>query len=231
MGLSYTEKLSSMFASITPDEKVKAVTAWFNEVDEIIADIKELTSSTSKHHDKTAILTLYALLERMASFRYRSSKLGSGKKFKKILLDYSGDKAALEKIDLAFLGERNCFIYTKNKSYIYGIKKIHNKIIDVLNELYGTIEVGMKNRFIELDNIHAALLSKQICPTCLDKNALKLYSVHEVIYRFGRCKAVHEGEFITVGFITLPFLIYVVQNITNNLRGACIAEKKWAYEL
>lgn len=115
---------------------------------------------------------------------------------------------------------QNTHIYKKT------IKKIHGSIKQALHELYGTINTSMTNRFININTLHQNLLSKGICSTCLEIDNLKLFSVYEVIYRFGRCKAIHEGEFIAVGFITLPLLMSITQNIAENLKTACLTQKK-----
>jgi hypothetical protein len=215
--------------SYTSDDKVALVTAWFNEIEEIINEIQSL--SDKKYYKQIAIPALYTILERLAWFRYRRESFNSSEKFKKLLLTYSTDPSELKKIDLAFLHQWDVSEHQETAIYIKTIKKIHSQIKKLLTEVYGEISTSMLDRFIDINTLHQALLNTGICSTCIEVEGLKLFSVCEVIYRFGRCKATHEGEFIAVGFISIPLLISITRGITINLKKACIEQKKLVDEL
>lgn len=218
--------------SFSPDEKVELVTAWFNEIDGIITELKHLMSANGSHHEKIVMLTLYAILERMAWFRYRlQSSITTSERFKKILIEYSGYKSDLEKTDLYFLYHWDVSGYENISCYKKIIGKIHGKIKTALTELYGKIDSSSENRFIEANILHQGLLSKNICSTCFDKDSLKFFNVTEVIYRFGRCNAVHQAELVPLGFIRPSFLMSLTEAVSQNLRKTCIDEKKLADEL
>lgn len=215
--------------SYTPDEKVEIVSAWFNEIEGIIGELKKL--STNEYYKQISIPTLYTLLERMAWFRYRRGQFTSSTRFKELLQNYSEVSAELKKIDLAFLYQWDNSEYCETQEYKKAIQNIHKKIKLVLSELYTNISITMENRFIDLNILHKKLLEKNICSDCLPIEKLKLFSAYEVIYRFGRCKAAHEGEFVAVGFINADFLILLTENIAKNLKKSCLEHKKLADEL
>ncbi len=215
--------------NFTPDQKVRIVSAWFNEIEGTINELENI--STNKYYKKIAAPTLYSLLERMAWFRYRQEYSESSKRFKKLLFTYSNLNSALEKIDLAFLYHWDDSEHRETPKYKKAIEKIHKKIKIALSELYGTIDTHMVNRFIDPNTLYQDLIRKNTLPDCLTLENLQLFSACEVIYRFGRCKMVHQGEFVSTGFIDIDLLIHLTKNIANNLKSICIENKKFADEL
>lgn len=210
-------------------EKREYIQAWFNEIQETLDEIELLIKAERKHFERIVAPALYALIERMAEIRYRlHEKMGSGKRFKELLVNYSGKKKELQRIDLVFLCKWSSSSYKNVKLYKESVGHIHNKIKKALQGLYHDITVSMDNRYVDANHLYSHLKNNKICPICLKKESLNLFSMNEVIYRFGRCDTVHKLEF---GYVSASYLHFLAKQACENLQKICIENEKWPYEL
>jgi len=208
------------------DLKIQLINATFDEIDGIINEISEM--SDKQYYVEIAVPALYSQLEKMAWLRYRALKYGPGKRFKDLILTYSNIAEKLKEIDLAFLYKWDLSEHKETDEYKKIFKNNHNQIKQALVDLYGEPNEDMENRFVNEAALNQALLKKSFCPQCIRN--LNLFNRCEILYRFGRCKTVHEG-YPHFNDISPDFLIPLAKTISNNMKNICLKEKKMPSEL
>lgn len=192
-----------------------------------------------------SILILSCHIGGLGSFRFPT--LPDNEAYKRVVLEYSGMESFYNQIDLLF------FLQWPRSDYrnhgLYRNLKNHSEISNVIKTTYGD-EDNIKNgtRYVSPEAFLSVAEAGKI--DGFDKQNLEqhlpLFSNIELLYRYVRCKAVHNVHF--------PFVnrVHVVNNgiryednhaingrklhetvlaILGNLKDACMQAGKWPSEL
>jgi hypothetical protein len=136
-------------------------------------------------------LVLVCYLGALASQRYPS--LRDNEAYCKFTLEYSGKRSFYEQIDLLFL-----YQWPRSKFRTHGVYTSFNKYPDLVKAIepkFGTeSDLNETNRYVSLPEIMSVAKSKIPHLTESDvKEKLKLFSLVQLLYRYGRCDAVHNA--------------------------------------
>lgn len=215
----------------------EACESLFSGLQDLVNDIKMLKKNPVLHPQNLqwiSLPALYSIIEYLAKRSY-SHEHSSKKRFKKTLLEMANQKEDLEKIDIVYLYQWNYDDHATNLSDSVQ-KKLKQLIpihLDIRVELEGkfpsdniNIYMDSNKRFQNLQDVIDLLsVNKK-----LEKNKeflqeiLCYFTKVEVIYRFGRCTAVHEGDMSPRKFITTEYLIKLVNEIIINCKNAYIKD-------
>jgi len=189
-------------------------------------------------------LVLVCYLAALASQRYPS--LRDNEAYCQFTLEYSGKRSFYEQIDLLFLYQwprskfRNHGLYTSFNEYSDLVKAIEPK--------FGTeSDLNETNRYVSPAEIIS--VAKSIIPhlneSDLEKK-LKLFSLVQLLYRYGRCDAVHNAIYSLVNegvnidgeriirdnsALTREVILSTVKHANEKLWQECKSLKKWPHEI
>lgn len=215
----------------------EAINAYFDDIKSLLKKMSELKRAAEleeSQYKRIVIPALYALIERLAYSRYGS--LLSGERFKRLLNDYSGQKEELDKVDIVFLYQWDNSEQAKKKVYKTAIQKVHPQVKTALIEILGEeknihIHMGEGERFRKRNDIYQQILTKVDVSGSLAESSLDLFDRCSVIYLYGRCSTIHEGDFSSRGFIDIEYLFQLLCKITVNLEAECQSKQAfpWLY--
>jgi hypothetical protein len=208
----------------------EGINALFDDKESLIAkiiDIKELIKARHEYI-RIAMPALYSILESLAYSRY--SQISSGSRVKKLLYDYSEEKEDLKKIDILFLYQWDMLQHEQGKGDKLKnfSENIHPKIKKVLIKIYVSekninLHMSKSLRFIEKKDLHQKI--KKIDQSCnMRESELDRFNRCEVIYQFGRCSMIHEGDASARGFITPDYLIRLLRQILTKMKKECLSK-------
>lgn len=142
-----------------------------------------------------AILVLSCYIGALGSIRYPSEK-EDNKSYKRVVCEYSGKKDFYEQIDLLFFIQ---WPRSQFQSHGYYVKlKNHEEISKAIVAAYGD-EVQIKNgtRYISSQDFLTCVEQRPF-PSFNKSNLrehLPRFSLCEMLYRYLRCRAVHDVRF------------------------------------
>ena len=189
-------------------------------------------------------LVLVCYLGALASQRYPS--LRDNEAYCQLTLEYSGKRSFYEQIDLLFLFQwprstfRNHGHYTSFTEYPDLVRAIESK--------FGTeSDLNESNRYVSPDEIISVVKSKipHLNESGL-KEKLKLFSLVQLLYRYGRCDAVHNATYSLLNeginidgkriirdnsALTRAVIFSTVNHVNEKLWQECKSLKKWPHEI
>jgi hypothetical protein len=189
-------------------------------------------------------LVLLCYIGALASKRFPSLK--DNEAYCQFVLEYSGKRSFYEQIDLLFLYQlprsefRNHGSYNSFNEYSDLLKVIEAKFgmesdLDYTNRYVSPFEIISVAKS-EIPNLNKIDLEKK----------LKLFSLVQLLYRYGRCDAAHnaiypflnegmniEGERIIQenSALTRGVILSTIKHANKALWQECILLKKWPYEI
>ncbi len=168
--------------------------------------------------------------------------------YKRVVLDYSGMRDLYEQIDLLLFLQWPRSDFSSHGDFLR--LKNHAELAKVIEAACGgedTIREGTK-RYVSPRSFLATVGDSPFAG--FDQNnlqqCLSLFSNAELLYRYLRCRAVHSLRFPFVTqvhlvggdvryepnhAITGDVLYQTAFGILSNLRGECLRESKWPWEL
>lgn len=189
-------------------------------------------------------LVLVCYLGALASQRYPS--LRDNEAYCQFTLEYSGKRSFYEQIDLLFLYQwprskfRNHGLYTSFNEYSDLVKAIEPKF-GAESDLDETNRYVSPSEIISLASPKIPLLNENI----LEKK-LKVFSLVQLLYRYGRCDAVHNATYplmnegVTVdgeriirdnSALTREVIFSTVEHANETLWQECKSLEKWPHEI
>lgn len=189
-------------------------------------------------------LVLVCYLGALASQRYPS--LRDNEAYCQFTLEYSGKRSFYEQIDLLFLYQwprskfRNHGLYTSFNEYSDLVKAIVPKF-GAESDLDETNRYVSPSEIISLASPKIPLLNENI----LEKK-LKVFSLVQLLYRYGRCDAVHNATYplmnegVTVdgeriirdnSALTREVIFSTVEHANETLWQECKSLEKWPHEI
>jgi len=208
-----------------------------------VARTKELIDG--KRHYLEGVLALSCYLGALGAMRYPT--LRDGEAYVKVVLEYSGKRDFYEQVDLLFFLQ-----WPKSKLNDHGSYKElknHAEIATALTKVYGSADdVKANTRYASKADVirHASEAKIAGFDEQNLRDKLPLFSLHELLYRYLRCDAVHNVDFPFVNectdvdgnveyeenhAITANVLLETVDGIITNLRIECTKACKWPYQL
>lgn len=193
-----------------------------------------------------AILVLSCYIGALGSLRYPSEK-EDNKAYKRVVREYSGKKDFYEQIDLLFFLQWPRSQLQGHGDYLK--LKNHAEISKVIVEAYGD-EGQIKNgtRYISQPGF-LTCVERRPFPG-FDRSNLRehlpRFSLCEMLYRYLRCRAVHNLRFPFIDkprqvgggvryednhAITRAVLLETTENILASLSLECLEKAKWPEEL
>jgi hypothetical protein len=177
----------------------------------------------------------------------RYPTLRDGEAYVKVVLEYSGKREFYEQVDLLFFLQ-----WPKSKLKDHGnYKELKNyaEIATALVKVYGTSDdVKAKTRYVSKADVVRHATEAKI--TGFDEQNLRdklpLFCLHELLYRYLRCDAVHSADFPFINecidpdgnveyeehhAITAEVLLETTNGIIANLRKECLKTGKWPHQL
>lgn len=189
-------------------------------------------------------LVLVCYLGALASQRYPS--LRDNESYCQFTLEYSGKRSFYEQIDLLFL-----YQWPKSKFRNHGLYMSFNEYSDLIKAIepkFGTeSDLNATNRYVNPAVIISVAKSKipHLNESDLDKK-LKLFSLVQLLYRYGRCDAVHNAIYPLVNegvnidgeriirdnsALTREVILSTVKHANEKLWQECKSLKKWPHEI
>lgn len=225
-------------------EKCETIKAYFEGWQEDLARVKMLMAESKYYLE--AILVLSCYIGALGSLRYPGEK-EDNKAYKRVVREYSGKKDFYEQIDLLFFLQWPRSLFWSHGDYRK--LKNHEEISKVIVDAYGE-ETKIKNstRFISQQDFMLCV-ERRPFPGFDGQNLRELlprFSLCEMLYRYLRCRAVHDvrfpfvTKFHQVGggtryednhAITGAVLLETTQNILTSLSFECLEKAKWPEEL
>lgn len=226
-------------------EKCETIKAYFEGWQEDLARVKMLMADSK--YCLEAILVLSCYIGALGSLRYPDEK-EDNKAYKRVVHEYSGRKVFYEQVDLLFFFQWPRSQFRSVKGYLE--LKNHEEISRVIRDAYGD-EVQIKNgtRYISQQNFLACVELNPFQSFDRDnlREHLPRFSLCEMLYRYLRCRAVHDVRFPFVTkvhqvgdggtryednhAITRAVLVETTENILTNMRLECLEKAKWPWEL
>ena len=223
--------------------KIHYMNDFFEQLEEDLERAQALLRDA--HHYLDAILLLSCHIGSYASLRYPN--LTDNQSYKKVVLEYSGQRELYEQIDLLFFCQWPQSEFKDHGSYLK--LKNHSEIAKIIKGEYGdenAIRTG--SRYISPNTLLELIERKPFegyNRINLEQH-LPLFSNSELLYRYVRCQAVHNQQFpfVTRVHITGNGIRYrdnhaitgavlkgTASNILTTLKDECIQEGKWPWEL
>lgn len=192
-----------------------------------------------------AILVLSCHVGALGSLRYPGDQ--DNKAYKSVVREYSGKRDFYDEVALLFFLQ-----WPRSDFRAYGdyLKlKNHREIAQIISKEYGTEDqVRSGKRYISQQEFITSVDRAQFQGFDRENlvGNLPLFSICEMLYRYLRCRAVHNVQFpfvtrvhiVDEGIryddnhaITGPVLLETVKNILNNLSGECMQKSQWPWEL
>lgn len=192
-----------------------------------------------------AILVLSCYIGALGSLRYPNGQ--DNKSYKTVVREYSGRRDFYEQIDLLFFLQWPRSEFCEHGDY-HNLKS-HREIARIIAAAYGD-EDQIKNgtRYISPHDFMASV--DQVPFEGFDRENLvrhlSFFSLCEMLYRYLRCRAVHNVRFPFVDRITHvdrsvryrenhaitgAVLLKTTENILGNLSEECIEKSLWPWEL
>ena len=189
-------------------------------------------------------LVLACYLGALASQRYPS--LNDNEAYCHFTLEYSGKRSFYAQIDLLFL-----YQWPRSKFRTHGLYTSFSEYSDLVKAIepkFGTeSDLNETNRYVSPVEIISVAKSKIPHLTESDlKEKLKLFSLVQLLYRYGRCDAVHnaiypllnegvniDGERIIRdnSALTREVILSTVKHANETLWQECRSLKKWPHEI
>lgn len=221
------------------------VNTYFDHKEKNLKRIENLTKNTL--YLDIVFLALCCMLDELSNLKY----CGNGSvRFKKLLHEYS-DVNEFNLIDLLyfFQWQKNSDIEHHAKGYW---KKLHknttryDSIKKTLTNKYNLTEEKIKNdssfRYKSINGV-MSLISED---NKKDEEYLRNFTNANVLYYFGRCTSVHEGDTLLLSEysgedgaikfkinhkITPEVLIKTIRKINSKMKQECIKDNKMPWEL
>ena len=189
-------------------------------------------------------LVLVCYLGALASQRYPS--LRDNEAYFQFTLEYSGKKSFYEQIDLLFL-----YQWPRSKFRVhepYASFKEYSDLARAIEPQFGAeSDLNETNRYVNPAEIIYVAKSKipHLNESNLEKK-LKLFSLVQLLYRYGRCDAVHNAIYSLVNegvnidgkriirdnsALTREVILSTVKHANNTLWQECKSVKKWPHEI
>lgn len=224
-------------------QKCETIKAYFDGWQEDLARVKMLMAD-SKYYLET-ILVLSCYIGALGSLRYPGEE--DNKAYKRVVREYSGKKVFYEQIDLLFFLQWPWSQFQSHGDYLQ--LKNHAEISKAIVDAYGD-EDQIKNL--------TRYISQRDFLTCVEQRPfvgfdgsnlrehLPRFSICEMLYRYLRCRAVHDVRFPFVTkwhqvgggiryednhAITGAVLLETTENILTSLSLECLEKAKWPEEL
>lgn len=189
-------------------------------------------------------LVLVCYLGALASQRYTS--LRDNEAYCQFTLEYSGKRSFYEQIDLLFL-----YQWPRSKFRTHGLYTSFNEYSDLVKAIeqkFGSeSDLNESNRYVSPVKIISVV--KSIIPHLIVsdlKEKLKLFSLVQLLYRYGRCDAVHNAicSLVSEGVnnagqriirdnsaLTREVILSTVKHANETLWQECRSLKKWPHEI
>lgn len=189
-------------------------------------------------------LVLVCYLGALASQRFPSLK--DNEAYCQFTLEYSGKKAFYEQIDLLFL-----YQWPRSKLRYHGLYTSfsdYSELVKAIGPKFGTEnDLNVSSRYVSASMIMSEAKSKipHLNETDLEEK-LKLFSLVQLLYRYGRCDAVHNADYplINEGMnidgdriirdnsaLTREVILSTVKHANDTLWQECRSLKKWPHEI
>jgi len=189
-------------------------------------------------------LVLVCYLGALASQRFPSLK--DNEAYCQFTLEYSGKRAFYEQIDLLFL-----YQWPRSKFRAHGLYTSFNEYLDLVKAIepkFGRENaLNESNRYVSPAKIISVAKTKisHLNQSDLEKN-LKLFSLVQLLYRYGRCDAVHNAIYSLVNegvnidgeriirdnsALTREVILSTVKHANETLWQECKSLKKWPHEI
>jgi len=197
------------------------------------------------------LIVLLCYIGSFAYLRYGDKQGKDSKNYTKIVKEYSGFRDIYSKIDLLFFYQlRKTQAYKRNRKY-YNKFNNYLHVRKIFIKEYGNNKDNIKSekRYAIKKAILDLLIKKGVEEALISdvKNNIDKFSNAEILYKYFRCSAVHQGNFPLVNkrtsiedgavryesnsAITIDLIIKTVKNIYSNLKQQCLKEVKWIHEL
>ncbi len=189
-------------------------------------------------------LVLVCYLGALASQRFPSLK--DNQAYCQFTLEYSGMRAFYEQIDLKFL-----YQWPRSKLGDHGLYASfseYSELVKAIGPKFGTEnDLNESNRYVNASMIISVAKSKMphIDETNLEEK-LKLFSLVQLLYRYGRCDAVHNAVYplLNEGMnmdgnriirdnsaLTRKIIFSTVKHANHTLWQECRSLMKWPHEI
>lgn len=189
-------------------------------------------------------LVLVCYLGALASQRYPSLK--DNEAYCQFTLEYSGKRSFYEQIDLLFL-----YQWPRSKFRTHGRYTSfgeYSEIVKAIESEFGTENtLNETNRYLSPSEVISVAKSKipHLDETDLAEK-LKLFSLVQLLYRYGRCDAVHNAIYSLINegvnidgeriirdnsALTRDVILSTVKNANDTLWQECRSHKKWPHEI
>jgi hypothetical protein len=189
-------------------------------------------------------LVLVCYLGALASQRFPLLK--DNEAYCQFTLEYSGKRAFYEQIDLLFL-----YQWPRSKLRDHGDYTSFNEYSDLVQTIgpkFGTENnLSESNRYVNASMIISEAKSKipHLDETNLEEK-LKLFSLVQLLYRYGRCDAVHNAIYPLLNegvnidgdriirdnsALTRDIIFSTVKHANDTLWQECKSLKKWPHEI
>ncbi len=230
-----------------PGLNVKAdeIKDYFEDWQENLARVTSLMEDTEYAREAQLVLSCY--VGAFGSLRYQRILRKDGERYKRVVREYSGMRDFYEKIDLLFFVQWARSEFAENGEY----KKLksHGELARIVVAIYGDKDqIRNGTRYISPKEFMESVEQAPFQGFDRDNlvRYLPLFSLCEMLYRYTRCRAVHNLQFPfsphvrrvdgTVRYedthaITGPRLLETTQNILGNLSKECIGKSQWPWEL
>jgi len=229
--------------SIVESPKILLIDEYFKRWEKDLDKAAELIANNRYHLEGMLVLSCY--LGAFAAMRY--GNLNDNEAYRKVVLEYSGNRTFFDQIDLLFFYQwpRSKYQGWKN----YRKLKQHSEIVTALQSVFGSEDdIKAGTRYISPEDfvrkVESAAIPKFDPQNLRDK--LHLFSLSELLYRYLRCDAVHNAQFPFIDeamdiegnvsyspnhAITGEVLLKTTRAVQEILWKECQAKDKWPWEL
>ena len=224
-------------------EKCETINAYFEGWQQDLARAKSLLDDSRYYLE--AILVLSCYIGALGSLRYPSEP--DNRAYKAVVREYSGKKDFYERVDLLFFLQWPRSNFQSHGDYLK--LKNHEEISKAIVDAYGEEEqIKDSTRYISQQDFLTCVEQRPF--RSFDRNNLQehlpCFSLCEMLYRYLRCRAVHNVRFPFVTTvhrvgggtryednhaITGPVLLETTENIQTNMHLECLEKAKWPWEL
>lgn len=225
-------------------EKCETIKAYFEGWQEDLDRVKRLMADNKYYLE--AILVLSCYIGALGSLRYPGVK-EDNKVYKRVVREYSGKKEFYEQVDLLFFLQWPRSLFQSHGDYQK--LKNHEEISKVIVDAYGNeVQIMNGTRYISQQDFLTCIEQRPFpgFDGCNLREHLPRFSLCEMLYRYLRCRAVHDVRFPFVDkphqvgggtcyednhAITGAVLLETTENILRNMRLECLEKARWPGEL
>lgn len=223
--------------------KADEIRDYFEGWQENLVRAKSLLSDPNYYLEAVLVLSCY--IGALGSLRYPNER--DSKAYKTVVREYSGRGDFYEQIDLLFFLQWPRSEFRTEKEYLK--LKHHAEISKVIAATYGEEDqIKSSERYVSQQNFVTSVDRTPFLH--YDRQNLfqhiHLFSLCEMLYRYLRCRAVHNARFPFVGRVTRvdrsvsyqdnhaitgAVLLETTESILSNLSKECVEKSRWPREL